>query len=198
MTGNASIASLCVTCNPNWKNTGFHLSQSSSRINFFSVAVFYLLEGCSGSILNISFIITVLKTKSLRTIPNIILLSLSINDLIMSVVIIPCQVYDKVLLSKGRLWCDLHIWLTRSMFSSLCISLSLIVVISLEKYLAVCFPFRYEEIVTKARECCIIVVIAVINTAMSLSFPFSQISATPWNIFAFSVLFVAFCVFLWC
>ena len=177
MTGKATNASTYATCFPNWKNTGFHLKGTSSRINFILVAVFYSLEGFSGSILNISFIITVLKIKSLRTIPNIIPLSLSVSDLTMSLAIIPCQVYDEMLLSKGRLWCNLHIWLTRSMFSSLCISLSLIIVISLEKYLAICCPFWYETYVTMARVVCIIVAIAGINIVMTFSFPVSQSSA---------------------
>ena len=122
-------ASSYVTCHPDWKNAGFHLNKSSSKTNFISVAVFYLIEYCSGSILNSPFIIAVLKTKSLWTIPNILLLSLSINDLIMSLTIIPGKMYDAVLLSKGRLRCNLYIWLTRSMFCSLCINLSLIILI---------------------------------------------------------------------
>ena len=198
MTGNVTSPSSYVTCFPDWRNTGFYLNKSSSRINFILVAVFYSLEGCSGSILNLSFIITVLKTKSLRTIPNIILLSLSINDLIMSLIIIPCQVYDIVLLSKGKLWCNLHIWLTRSEYSSLCVSLSLMVIISLEKYVAVCFPFLYERYVTKARVGCVIVAIAVVTTLMTFLFPISQSSAALFNVITVVVLFVGFCVFLWC
>ena len=69
-------------------------------MNFISVAVFYLIECCSGSILHRSFIISVLKTKSLWTIPNIILLSLSISYLIMSLTIVPGKMYDAVFLSK--------------------------------------------------------------------------------------------------
>ena len=195
---NATSSSSYLTCYPDWKNAGFHPNKSSSKINFILVAVFYSIEACSGSIFNISFIITVLKTKSLRTISNIILLSLSINDLVMSLTVIPGQAYDKVLLSKEILRCDLHIWLNKSQFCSFGVSLGLIIVISLEKYLAICFPFWYETYVTKARVCCVIVAITVINTVMTFLFPISQTSSGPFHISLFLVIFVAFFIFLWC
>ena len=82
------------------------------------------------------------------------------------------------------------------MFFSLCVGFRLIIVISMEKYLAVCFPFWCEEYVTKARVVCVIVATAIINTVMTFSFPNSRSGDGYFHLFAFFVVFVATCVFL--
>ena len=84
------------------------------------------------------------------------------------------------------------------MISSIFVSLCLIIVISLEKCLAVCFPFWYEKYVIKARVGYVIVAIAVIITVIAFLFPISQTSSAPFHVFIFIVVFVAFSIFLWC
>ena len=121
----------------------------------------------------------------------------------MSVTIIPGHVYDKVLLSKENLWCDLHIWLSRSQFSSLGVSLCLIIVISSD----------YSNIIGKIR--CNLFSILVRNICHKGSgmlcycrhsyykyyndilFPISQSADVFYHIFVSFVIFVAFSVWLW-
>ena len=186
-----------VTCNTKVKYAGYYLHTYSSRINSIFIAVLNSLLACSGIILNATFIVTVSKSKSLHTVSNIILFALSTNYVFTSLVAIPSQVCFEVLLSHGRLWCDLYIW--SNGVSAMCVSSSfqLIIVISVERYIAVHFPFWHEGNITKMKVFTLCVVLAMINMIGILISGFIKLyqlaTATVGIIFI-----IAHVVFFWC
>ena len=186
-----------VTCFPNNGILGYYLNNYSSRANFTSVAVVNSLLACSGIMLNITFIITVLKKRSLYTVSNVVLLALSITDLVTSIVVIPSQVYSVVLLSQETLQCDVFLWAYAVSGTGLSTSLLLIIVIALEKYLAICYPFWHEENVTKLKVFLVCFILAVANIARYIIFfPLNLIKLN--RVFTGCIYVTSHVIFFWC
>ena len=164
--GTGSNSALIIICFADEKLCENNLNKHSSKINFILAAIINSLIACCGAVLNITFIITVLKIKSLQTPPNIILVGLAINDFITSVVIIPGRVYYQVLLSQGTLKINLLDFAVLSILSSISVSRLLVIAISVEKYIAVCFPFWCERNVTKTKTTIVCFGSAVANLLM--------------------------------
>ena len=137
------------------QTVSYHLSNDSSRSNLILIAVTNSVLSCSGIVLNMTFMITVFKTTTLHTVANVIPSALSLNDFVTSLMVIPSIVYSTVLISQGRFWCTLHIWAVAIAFGCISTSLLLIMAMSVEKYLAICYPFWYEENVTKMKVFCV-------------------------------------------
>ena len=158
----------------------------------FQLSIHFQLVLCV-SILNISFIITVLKNNHNGQC-DIILASLSFNDTIISILIIPFQVYHTVLPSQRKLWCSLETWFLVSMFSCSLNSFSLIVLISAEKYVSV-LSILVRKLCDKASSM-FCLSYSCINT------PYNAIHIyhfpTLFDAFASTVGFIAFAVFSWC
>ena len=191
-----SNSTLIAMCFADEKDYGNDLSKYSSKINFILAAIINSLVACCGTVLNITFIITVLKIKSLQTPPNIILLGQAINDFITSVIIIPCRVYYQVLLSQGTLQSNLVDFVVLSILSSSSVSRLLIITISIEKYIAVCFPFWYERNITKTNTTVLCIVCAMANLLL-LFICIATEKVKVIMAFVSAVSYIAFLVFMW-
>ena len=194
---NGSNISSFVSCFSNDRILRYYLNNYSSRANFISIAGVNSLLVCSGIILNITFITTVLKKRALHTVPNVVLLALSITDLLTSLVVIPSQLYSAVLLSQGTIRCGVYLWAYGASGTGLSTSLLFIIVIALEKYLAVCYPFWHEVNVTKLKVFLVCFILAVANIVrFGILFPFNLISVNRMiNGFIFVISHV---IFFWC
>ena len=195
--GTSSNSAYIAICFADEKDYGNDLSKYFSKINFILAAVINSLIACCGAVLNITFIITVLKIKSLQTPPNIILVGLAINDCITSVLIIPFRVYYQVLLSQGTLQSNLVDFVVLSILSSSSVSRLLVIAISIEKYIAVCFPFWYERNVTKTKTTLLCFVSAVSNLLL-LFICIGIKKLTVLTTFVSAANVITHLIFMWC
>ena len=125
---NGTNSSSFATCIPE-KTVGYYIDDNASRSNFILLAVVNSVLSCSGMILNITFIITVFKKRTLHTVTNMITSALSLNDFVTSLVVIPSYVYSTVFILQERPSCTLHKW--AFVIASACISTSLLLVIAM-------------------------------------------------------------------
>ena len=130
------------------------------------------------------------KNKSLRTISNWFLASLCVADFLAGLVVDPVYIGIRVF-AQPRIGSILRkviqmVWIhsTASTVFNLCC-------VSVDRFIAIRFPFRYQDIITKKR--CYTVIIMV--WLISLFLPFSRIlveNATTFGGFWLSLLFIFF------
>ena len=110
-----------------------------------------------GVFLNSSFLLVVYKSKSLRTLTNIYLVNLAVADMLY--LIYSCSIslaiyfWSPIKNNRGfyqgnHLGCVIEQLLTDSMYYA---SLFLISIVSFERYLAICHPFRHRALASKTR-----------------------------------------------
>ena len=151
----------------------------------------------SGTFLNLTFIITVLKNKFLQTIPNVILFGLALNDLFMASFVMLITVYVTANLVTDKVSCKLFLYNIFLMHSSMNISYVLIVPISVEKYLALTRPFWYNLHLFTKKVIGITIGLptgVVLTTVTSLALENMVIYIVAQS----TIIFVAYAVFLFC
>ena len=185
-----------VTCFPGAKAMGYYINRNHA-INYISFAFVNSVTSLSGIFLNLTFIIAVLKTKALQTIPNVILIVLSLNDLFMASTAMPILVYINADLAFGKSHCSLLLTDLILIHSSMNISYVLITVISVERYVAVVHPFWYDFNLSKTKVVCLTVGLSIgmlITTVVCLGLQLIMI----YNIAQSVIIFIAYVVFLFC
>ena len=92
------------------------------------------------------------KTKrQLRTKSNIALACLSTTDLIVGLVVQPLHITEASLLLKGEQFCPLTDLSNKVAFKCLLASFYHLVLLNVERYVAIKHPFAYETLVTEIR-----------------------------------------------
>ncbi len=121
------------------------------------ISVIQPLITAFGMILNCSFLLVVYKSKSLRTITNIYLINLAVADslflLYSFAVNFGIYIFSRFKENRGFYpdnhgGCVIEQIIT---ISSYYVSLYLIFMVSLERYLAICHPLRHRALVSKSR-----------------------------------------------
>ena len=185
-----------VTCYPGVKEKSFYINRNNA-INLISFSVVNSATSLSGVILNVSFIITVLKNKSLQTIPNVILIGLALNDLFTASVVMPMIIYVFANLVIGKLWCPLFLTTLALLYTSGSVSYALIVAISIEKYLATTYPLWYDLHMSKAKVGGFTIGLTIgvlLETALWYALGKTAIN----NIIQLMILFISYAIFLFC
>ena len=185
-----------VTCYSGVKEKRFYINKNNA-INLISISVVNSATSLSGVLLNVSFIITVLKNKSLKTIPNIILIGLALNDLFIASVVMPMIIYVYANLVIGKILCPLFLTTLAFLYTSGSVSYALIVAISIEKYLATIYPFWYDLHMSKARVGGFTIGLTIgvlLETALWHALGKTAIN----NIIQVMILFISHAVFLFC
>lgn len=123
----------------------------------------------SASLENIVMIFVVFRRKQLRTIPNLLVLNLSVANLLLAVTVLPVFV---VTLVKGQwvfgeIFCKILGYQINLLFA---VTLFTVTTISLNRYVLICYPSKYSAIFTKKLVPKIILAIWV-SCAMSCSSP---------------------------
>ncbi|XP_045560777.1 trace amine-associated receptor 13c-like [Salmo salar] len=146
---------------------------------YITLYIFFSLISAVTVFLNILVIISISHFKQLHTTTNLLILSLAVSDLLVGLIVIPvttvaimepCWVF-------GGYFCVFHIYI-----DFLCTSLSLgnLVLISIDRYVAVCDPLLYNSKITMRRImccisitwcCCIIYRAAIINNFVNVQVP---------------------------
>ncbi|XP_064871497.1 trace amine-associated receptor 13c-like [Oncorhynchus nerka] len=146
---------------------------------YITLYIFFSLISAVTVFLNILVIISISHFKQLHTTTNLLIFSLAVSDLLVGLIVIP--VVTVALMEScwdfGEYFCVFQIYIT-----FLCTSLSLgnLVLISIDRYVAVCDPLLYHSKITTTRMmccisitwcCCIIYRAAIIKNFVNVLVP---------------------------
>ncbi|XP_021435489.2 trace amine-associated receptor 13c-like [Oncorhynchus mykiss] len=122
---------------------------------YITLYIFFSLISAVTVFLNLLVIISISHFKQLHTPTNLLLLSLAVSDLLVGLIVIPVMTVAimEPCWGFGKYFCVFPIYI-----ACLCTSLSLgnLVLISIDRYVAVCDPLLYHSKITTTRiMCCI-------------------------------------------
>ena len=117
---------------------------------YITLYIFFLSIGAVTVFLNILVVISIFHFKQLHTPTNLLILSLAVADLLVGLIVIPvgtvavmesCWFY-------GKYFCVISLYI-----NYLCLSLSMgnLILISIDRYVAVCDPLKYHSKITITR-----------------------------------------------
>nr|XP_029502138.1 trace amine-associated receptor 13c-like [Oncorhynchus nerka] len=163
----------------------FQDGNSSCRKALLSTSIyitlynFFSLISAVTVFLNLLVIISISHFKQLHTTTNLLILSLAVSDLLVGLIVIPVTTVAimEPCWGFGEYFCVFHIYI-----DFLCTSLSLgnMVLISIDRYVAVCDPLLYHSKITTTRMiccisftwfCCIIYRAAIIKNFVNVQVP---------------------------
>ncbi|XP_041724898.2 trace amine-associated receptor 6-like [Coregonus clupeaformis] len=122
---------------------------------YITLYIFFSLISAVTVFLNILVIISISHFKQLHTPTNLLILSLAVSDLLVGLIVIPVTT---VALMESCWDFGLYFCVFFFYFTCLCASLSLgsLVLISIDRYVAVCDPLLYHSKITITRMMCCI------------------------------------------
>ncbi|XP_036814977.1 trace amine-associated receptor 13c [Oncorhynchus mykiss] len=163
----------------------FQDRNSSCRKALLSTSIYitlYIILSLISSVtvfLNLLVIISISHFKQLHTTTNLLILSLAVADLLVGLIVIPVTTVAimESCWGFGEYFCVFHLYM-----AFLCTSLSLgnLVLISIDRYVAVCDPLLYHSKITITRMiccisitwcCCIIYRAAIIKDIVNVQVP---------------------------
>ncbi|XP_014863135.1 PREDICTED: trace amine-associated receptor 13c-like [Poecilia mexicana] len=106
------------------------------------------------AVLNLLVIIAVSHFRQLHTPTNILLLSLAVSDFLVGLLLMPGKLFRKnTCWMLGDVLCSLYIYVIALIIS---VSIGNIVLISIDRYVAICEPLQYPTRMTLTRvKCCV-------------------------------------------
>ncbi|XP_064873832.1 trace amine-associated receptor 13c-like [Oncorhynchus nerka] len=160
------------------RNSSCRKASLSTSI-YITLYIFFSLISAVTVFLNVLVIISISHFKQLHTPTNLLILSLAVSDLLVGLIVIPVMTVAimEPCWDFGEYFCVFQIYIT-----SLCTSLSLgnLVLISIDRYVAVCDPLLYHSKITITRIrccisitwcCCIIYRAAIIKNFVNVQVP---------------------------
>ncbi|XP_038869893.1 trace amine-associated receptor 6-like [Salvelinus namaycush] len=124
---------------------------------YITLYIFFSLISAVTVFLNVLVIISISHFKQLHTPTNLLILSLAVSDLLVGLIVIPVTTVAimEPCWGFGEYFCVFYFYIT-----CFCASLSLgnLVLISIDRYVAVCDPLLYNSKITITRiMCCIFI-----------------------------------------
>uniref|UniRef100_A0A3P8YFU5 G-protein coupled receptors family 1 profile domain-containing protein n=1 Tax=Esox lucius TaxID=8010 RepID=A0A3P8YFU5_ESOLU len=141
---------------------------SISASFYITLYIFISIISAVIAFLNLLVIISISKFKQLHTPTNLLILSLAVSDLLVGLIVIPAMTVSimEPCWGGGGYFCALLLFINILCSSS---SLGNLVLISIDRYVAVCDPLVYHSKITIRRTiCCIFItwICCVINDAV--------------------------------
>ncbi|XP_026074870.1 trace amine-associated receptor 13c-like [Carassius auratus] len=121
-----------------------------SRHEYNIIYVFVSVLSAWTVFLNLLVIISISHFKKLHTPTNLLILSLAVNDLLTGLIVIPVEGIKQIETCWyfGDTYCGLFVITVRLL---LCTSLSTLVLIAIDRYVAVCHPLQYPLKITTTK-----------------------------------------------
>ncbi|XP_017213592.2 trace amine-associated receptor 13c-like [Danio rerio] len=121
-----------------------------SRHEYIIMYVFFLLLSAWTVILNLLVIISISHFKKLHSPTNLLILSLSVADLLVGLIVIPIEAIKQIETCWyfGATFCGINLIIIGVIFSA---SFSNLVLIAVDRYVAVCHPLLYPQKITTAK-----------------------------------------------
>ncbi|XP_069009700.1 trace amine-associated receptor 13c-like [Embiotoca jacksoni] len=134
-------------CFPELFNTS---CRRPKRPYFENMLIYILLSSISllTVILNLLVIISIVHFRQLHTTTNLLLLSLAVSDFFVGILMFFQIVVTKGCWFLGDLMCALYQYLSYMITSS---SIGTMVIISIDRYVAICYPLHYSSEITIQR-----------------------------------------------
>ena len=135
----------------------------------FAITIVNVVIGLFGTLANGLIILAYYRNHRLRNIQNTIFLLLAITDIVVTAVVEPIYVTAIVDNFLGKRRC--RIWDVSSVLSTLFVELSLVisVILSLQSYITLAYPYHYHSIITKSRLIKTIVVSVLLVSSLAFS-----------------------------
>ncbi|XP_051765840.1 trace amine-associated receptor 13c-like [Ctenopharyngodon idella] len=143
-----------------------------SRYEYNIMYVFFSLLSAWTVFLNLLVIISISHFKKLHTPTNLIILSLAVSDLLMGLIVIPIEGSRLIEMCWyfGDTFCKLYFIILGLLFSA---SLSNLVLIAVDRYVAVCHPLLYPQKITTTKTlvsiCLSLVCFSTYNTSLVIN-----------------------------
>ncbi|XP_077392457.1 trace amine-associated receptor 13c-like [Festucalex cinctus] len=132
-------------CFPQLSNISCRKPSSQAVVDFVPFSVMAVLI----VVLNLLVIIAISHFRQLHTPTNLLLLSLAVADYLVGFQIVPTEIYRVVSCwSLGDILCSQFMYISLTVTSA---SVGTIVLISIDRYVAICDPLRYNVKVTVKR-----------------------------------------------
>ncbi|KAL3969491.1 insulin-like growth factor-binding protein 6 [Sarotherodon galilaeus] len=121
-------------------------------LHYSKTMLLYIVMSCISLIttaLNLLVIISVSHFRQLHTPSNILLLSLAVSDFLVGLLLMPLEILRSTTCwVLGDFMCFLYWYLTGNIT---CVSIGNIVLISVDRYVAICDPLHYSTRITVAK-----------------------------------------------
>jgi len=139
-----------VTCSNETGKSGSQAADGDLSLTDFALLVILILFVIIIVIGNLLVVLAISCYKKLRTITNMMILSLAVADLLIGIIVMPFAIAQQILnyWPYGQAWCNL--WHAFDVLSSTASILNL-VVISLDRYWAVTNPIAYPRLMSHRR-----------------------------------------------
>uniref|UniRef100_A0AAY5KTB9 G-protein coupled receptors family 1 profile domain-containing protein n=1 Tax=Esox lucius TaxID=8010 RepID=A0AAY5KTB9_ESOLU len=147
--------SLCALSQSGREGASFPTKTSMSTFIYITLYTFFSLISVVTVFLNLLVIISISHFKQLHTPTNLLILSLAVSDLLVGLIVIPAMTVAilEPCWVLGEYFCVLFLFAS---FSCTSLSLGNLILISIDRYVAVCDPLMYHSKITTSRiRCCI-------------------------------------------
>ncbi|VBB28814.1 unnamed protein product [Acanthocheilonema viteae] len=151
-----------------WRNKRDWSTQS---FTIFVFVFFYTIIILIGTVGNLCVILAISRTRTLQTVPNMFIFSLSCSDLVVcftSATITPIAAFKKEWIF-GAVLCSIAPFIAGA---SLCFSTFTLSAISVDRFLLICFPTR--KALSRLQALVAIMVICILSTSLSAPVIFKQ------------------------
>ncbi|XP_043106839.1 trace amine-associated receptor 13c-like [Puntigrus tetrazona] len=155
------------------------IKEKRSRHEYYIMYVFFSLLSAWTVFLNLLVIISISHFKKLHTPTNLIILSLAVADMLIGLIVMPVEATRLIETCWyfGDAFCGLFVIIMGLLGST---SLSNLVLIAVDRYMAVCHPLLYPQKITMAKTllsiCLCWFFSSVYNTAIGISNKYFDIS----------------------
>jgi histamine receptor H2 len=157
--------------------------------------MFSVIVGTFGNTL---ILLAIIKNSCLQTVPDLFIFSLAIADLLVTVLIQPLWIY-KVNNLETAVYFEkklLYLVLRGICYLSLLASITNVFAVTVDRYLAICRPFRYLSLVTKKRAVLVILTVWVNSAVIAVAGIFDKYYVNFYS-FVYSVVLLVLTIIIY-